>query len=89
MKLTRFEDLECWQEARSLVRQVCRTQVACEPAPSLTEGRWVRVIRGPLTGVTGRLIEAKGQSRLLVSLDLLQQAVAVEVDPDSVVAFDG
>ena len=70
------------------VRQVCLTKLSCDPYPYLTEGRWVRVIRGPLVGLTGLLIKKKGKHRLVVSIDILQQSVAVEMDADSVVPLD-
>lgn len=70
------------------VRQVCRTKLPCDPYPYLTEGRWVRVIRGPLAGLTGLLIKKKSKHRLVISIDILQQSVAVEMDADSVVPLD-
>ncbi len=41
----------------------------------------VKVTHGPLKGVVGRLIRKKGvQARLVLSVDLIGQAVSVEVD---------
>lgn len=70
------------------VRQVCLTKLPYDPYPYLTEGRWVRVIHGPLAGLTGILIRKKSKHRLLVSLDILRQSVAVEMDADSVLPLD-
>jgi transcription elongation factor/antiterminator RfaH len=70
------------------VREICLTKLPCDPYPYLTEGRWVRVSRGPLAGLTGILVRRKGKHRLVVSIDLLQQSVSVEIDADSAVPVD-
>jgi transcription antitermination factor NusG len=41
----------------------------------------VRIRRGPLSGVEGILVDGKAhKGRLVLSVELLQQSVAVEVD---------
>ncbi len=70
------------------VKEICLTKLPCDPYPYLTEGRWVRVIRGPLNGLTGILVRKKGKHRLVISVDILQQSVAVEIDADSAVPLD-
>jgi transcription antitermination factor NusG len=55
--------------------------------PYLREGQRVRITQGPLAGVEGILLQTKLQKGLLVlSIDLLQRSVAVEVDCTAVVA---
>ena len=70
------------------VREICLTKLPCDPYPYLTEGRWVRVSRGPLAGLSGILIRKKSKHRLIVSIDILQQSVAVEIDADCAVPID-
>ena len=70
------------------VREICLTKLPCDPYPYLTEGRWVRVVRGPLAGLSGILVRKKGKHRLVVSIDILQQSVAVEIDADCAVPLD-
>jgi transcriptional antiterminator NusG len=70
------------------VREICLTKLPCDPYPYLTEGRWVRVSRGPLAGLSGILIRKKSKHRLVVSIDILQQSVAVEIDADCAVPID-
>jgi transcription antitermination factor NusG len=53
--------------------------------PYLREGMLVEVISGPLQGVKGRLVREARHSRLVLSITLIQRAVAVEIDADSVV----
>ena len=60
-------------------------ECACvEPHPFLKSGDWVRVKHGPLEGIEGVLVRKKNQFRLVLSVRLLQQAVAVEVDASMV-----
>ena len=44
------------------------------------EGMMVEVVHGPLKGVMGRLIRKGAHARLILSVDLIGQAVSVEVD---------
>ena len=63
------------------IRQVVDTRVAARPHPYLKEGQRVRIIRGPLTDVEGVLLRVKDTKGLLIlSVDMLQRSVAVEVD---------
>jgi transcription antitermination factor NusG len=51
------------------------------PHPYLREGQRVRIIQGPLRGVEGILVESKPTKGLLIlSVDLLQRSIAVEID---------
>lgn len=70
------------------VREICLTKLPCDPYPYLTEGRWVRVVRGPLGGLTGILVRKKSKHRLVVSIDILQKSVSVEIDAESAVPLD-
>jgi len=53
--------------------------------PFLREGMLVQVVQGPLEGVKGRLIREARHSRLVLSVPLIQRAVAVEIDAAVVV----
>jgi transcription antitermination factor NusG len=44
------------------------------------EGDQVEVTHGPLKGVVGRLIRKNDKARLLLSVDLIGQAVSVDVE---------
>ena len=54
--------------------------------PYLHEGMPVEVIRGPLKGVHGILLRKDKRHRLVLSIHLIQQAAAVEIDARDVVA---
>jgi transcription antitermination factor NusG len=51
-----------------------------EPRSYLTVGQRVRIEIGPLAGVEGILVALKGEHRLVVSVNLLQRSVSVEID---------
>jgi transcription antitermination factor NusG len=52
--------------------------------PYLREGALVEVINGPLKGVKGRVIREAKNFRLVVSITLIQRAVAIEIDVDCI-----
>jgi len=54
--------------------------VRAEPHPYLKAGRQMRVKHGPLRGLQGVLLRRKEGFRLVLSLDLIQRSIAVEVD---------
>jgi len=54
--------------------------------PYLREGMLVEVIRGPLQGVKGRLVREARSCRLVLSINLIQRAVTIEIDAASVAA---
>jgi transcription termination/antitermination protein NusG len=63
------------------IRRVVASDVPVFPHPYLREGQQVRITTGPLAGVEGLLVSTKPQKGLLVvSVELLQRSVAVEVD---------
>jgi len=50
------------------------------PCPYLNIGQKVRVNQGLFSGLEGFLVLNKGQHRLVVSVDLVQSAISVELD---------
>jgi transcription antitermination factor NusG len=50
------------------------------PVPELAAGDAVRVVDGPFKGYTGVVLEGPGRPRLLVSISMLRQFVAVEFE---------
>jgi len=62
------------------IRQLIESDLAYDPCPLIKEGEMVEVKAGPLKGVVGRLIRKGAHARLMLSVDLIGQAVSVEVD---------
>lgn len=67
------------------LRIVMNNRTRYEPYPYLKEGCLVEVTEGPMQGVKGVLVRHARHYRLVLSINLLQRAVAVEVDASSVV----
>lgn len=59
------------------------TQLMLRPWPYLHSGERVRIGHGPLAGVDGIVTKAEdGNSRIVVSVTLLQRSVATEIERD-------
>jgi transcription antitermination factor NusG len=67
------------EEVESL-RQALIAGVKAEPHPYLTVGRRVRIIAGALRGREGILLRKKGDVRVVLSVDLIQRSVQVNID---------
>jgi transcription antitermination factor NusG len=61
------------------IRRVVESGVRVEAHPYLKCGNWVRVKCGPLTGIEGILVRKKNLSRLVLSVEILGTAAAIEV----------
>ena len=67
------------------IKTILAGKSAVSPFPYLREGQLVRVVYGPLKGSEGFLLKIKeGKEKLVISVDLLQRSVAVEIDGASV-----
>ena len=62
------------------IRTLVESELAYDPVPLIKEGDMVRVVHGPLKGVVGRLTRKGAHARLILAVDLIGQAVSVEVD---------
>jgi transcription antitermination factor NusG len=69
------------------IRQLVESDLAFDPCPLIREGMMVEVAHGPLKGVVGRLTRKNEKARLVLSVDLIGQAVSVEVDAADVKAY--
>lgn len=48
--------------------------------PYLQTGRRARVVRGPLAGMEAIVLQRKNRNRLVLSFDLIQRSMAIEMD---------
>jgi len=63
------------------IQKVVKAQVPATPHPYLKHGQRVRILGGPLTDVEGILVRMKPNKGVVaLSVDLVQQSIAVEVD---------
>jgi transcription antitermination factor NusG len=71
------------QELES-VRTLLMRSAACMPYPFLQVGDWVRVRKGALKGVEGILVRTRGKARLVISISVLSQSMAAEVNAQDI-----
>jgi transcription antitermination factor NusG len=63
-----------------MVQRVVEAPVNVQPHSFLDRGDQVRVLSGPLAGLTGILTRLKNQCRVIISLELLHKSAAIEID---------
>jgi len=68
------------QDQIAAIEKLVSSGFKYDPYPYLKEGTQVNVVRGPLQGITGILIEKRKQHLLVLSVDLIQQSAALQVD---------
>jgi transcription termination/antitermination protein NusG len=70
------------------IRVLVGSELQFDPCPMIHEGMMVEVAHGPLKGVVGRLTRKEAsKARLVLSVDLIGQAVSVEVDAADVKVY--
>ncbi|HEY7059825.1 MAG TPA: UpxY family transcription antiterminator [Vicinamibacterales bacterium] len=69
------------------IRRLVESDLQYDPCPLIREGTMVEVVHGPLKGVVGRLTRKGSHARLMLAVDLIGQAVSVEVDASDVRAY--
>jgi transcription antitermination factor NusG len=62
------------------IRRVVESPVKAEPHPFIKCGDRARIKAGPLQGLEGMLLRKKNQWKFLLSVEMLERSVAVEVD---------
>jgi len=62
------------------VQQVEKSGLAAMPWPYLRVGSIARIEEGPLRGLSGIVIRIKSALKLVLSVELLQRSIAVEID---------
>jgi transcription antitermination factor NusG len=86
LKTNRVANLIEVKDQESLVRELARFDQALRAGAPLTphkylnKGQWCRVIAGPLLGLEGMILQTKGDTRLVLQINLLGQAASVEID---------
>ena len=61
------------------IRRLVGSQLSYDACPPIPEGTMVEVIDGPLQGVVGRLLRLGARMSVVLSVDVIGQAVRVEV----------
>ena len=66
------------------VRRLVTSDLRYDPHPFLAEGMLVEVVRGPLTGIRGRIERKDRTTKLVLAVTLIRQATALEIHPADV-----
>lgn len=66
------------------VRRFLEASISVDPYPYLQLGTRVEVTAGPLKGIQGILVKKKGGFRFVLQVDLIRQAISVEIDASDV-----
>jgi transcription antitermination factor NusG len=66
------------------VRRFLETKIAIDPYPYIRVGQRVEIIAGPLKGIQGILVQKKGRFRFVLRVDLIRQAVSIEIDASDI-----
>ena len=62
------------------VRRVLQSGAQAVPWPYLATGQKVRIEFGALNGVEGLVVRIRGEERLVLSVNLLQRSICVDID---------
>jgi transcription antitermination factor NusG len=73
------DDEEIWP-----LQKAAESGIPMSPHPFWQSGQIGRIIGGPLAGIEGMVVNAKHVMRLVLSVNLLQRSVLLEIDSDSV-----
>jgi transcription antitermination factor NusG len=66
------------------IRRFLEASISVDPYPYIKVGRRVEIIAGPLKGIQGILVQKKGRFRFVLRVDLIRQAVSIEIDASDV-----
>lgn len=58
------------------------------PYDFIQKGQWVRVNKGPLKGVEGRIVRKDSNYRLVLSVESILQSISVSIEADQVEPFN-
>ena len=66
------------------IRMVVDLNHPALPCPFLKVGQRVRITAGPLTGVQGLLAQRRGETRVVLTVSVLEKAISVQVESDAI-----
>ena len=69
------------------IEQIQKVHVSGHPAqpwPFFKIGEKVRITAGPLQGVQGLLVQRRGETRVVLSVSLIEKSISVQVESDAI-----
>lgn len=79
LDVDRHQQPELHQELDNL-RKAIQLEAGFDPYPYLRHGHWAEVKSGPYKGLRGRIDREAAPGKLILQVDLLQSAMALELD---------
>jgi transcription antitermination factor NusG len=70
------------------LRKIADSGLECGSCLCLSAGQQVRIVSGPLVGISGIIVQRNGSQRLVVSIEILRRAVSVAVREEDLVPTD-
>jgi transcription termination/antitermination protein NusG len=68
------------EEEIESIRTIVTHGIGLSPYPFLLAGDHVRIVHGPLAGVEGIYLRAGRDSKLIISIEMIQRSVAINID---------
>ena len=68
------------EEQVASVKTFVEVGLKCDPHPYLKIGKKVRITEGPLEGLQGILVRKKNRSLFVISVEMIQRSVSVELE---------
>src|SRR5918996_346947 len=62
------------------LKRLSTSKLPYDSHPYLSQGAMVEIVRGPLAGVRGRLVERGNRAQFILAVNLIQQAAVVHID---------
>lgn len=66
------------------IKRILREFPEAEACEGWVVGESVEIVRGPLTGIRGTLVQIRGAHRLVVNVDSIRQGIRFEIDASDV-----
>lgn len=82
------KDQETLLDELSQIEQALRAGAPLVPYKYIKAGQRCRVTAGPLADLHGVVVRTKGNTRLVLQIDMLGQAASVEIDVDMIEILD-
>ncbi len=82
--LLEVADQETFLNELARIEQAISAGAPLVPHKYIEKGQWCRVIAGPLLGLEGIVVQNRGNTRLVLQIDMLGQAASVEIDIDMI-----
>jgi transcription antitermination factor NusG len=79
VRVLEVSDQDLLTEELSQIRKLQEAGASLVRLPELAPGDPVRITEGPFTGYVGVVLRHQGRTRLMVSISMLRQSVAVEL----------